>query len=60
MDNMSTYCTCAGEYKTIISRESIRQFLFKIKAIAQHAQMQMLLETIEWNIQANPTLEETT
>jgi DNA polymerase epsilon subunit 1 len=53
---MTEYCSCAGEFQTLISRNDLAVHLKTFRGIAQHFKMPLLLETVEFNIQMNPGL----
>ena len=46
--NMRKYCTCAGKYKNLHSKDNILQLLRTFASIAQHYRMPLLAEVIEW------------
>ena len=46
--NMRKYCSCAGKFKVMTSREDLLQLLRTFSSIAEHYRMPLLKETIEW------------
>jgi DNA polymerase epsilon subunit 1 len=56
MENMAEYCSCAGDFQTLVSRNDLAVYLKIFRGIAQHFKMPLLLETVEFNIQMNPGL----
>lgn len=56
MENMPDYCTCAGEYNTLISKSDLGIHLRTFRSIAEHFGMPLLLETVDWTLQMNPSL----
>lgn len=51
MENMIKRCTCAGEFRHLISREEIVQLLGAFKKLAVQFSMPCLLETVENTLQ---------
>lgn len=56
LENMTQFCSCAGDFQTLISRKDLAVYLKTFRGIAQHFKMPLLLETVEFNIQMNPSL----
>jgi len=56
MDNMSRYCTCAGEYQLLISKKDYAVHLKTFRGIAKHYQMPLLLGLIDWVLKMNPEM----
>lgn len=56
LENMTEFCSCAGNFQTLISRRDLAVYLKTFRGIAQHFKMPLLLETVEFNIQMNPSL----
>ncbi|XP_040208047.1 DNA polymerase epsilon catalytic subunit A [Rana temporaria] len=54
--NMPVYCTCAGDFSFTISVKTLMEQVNAFRNIAQHYQMQHLLETINWLMQQNAHL----
>ncbi|XP_068086023.1 DNA polymerase epsilon catalytic subunit 1 [Anabrus simplex] len=55
MDNMSAYCSCFGEYQTLVSKKDLVMHLKTFKTIASHFKMPLLLECVEWMLRMTPT-----
>jgi len=53
---MTEFCGCAGNFQTLISRRDLAVYLKTFHGIAQHFKMPLLLETVAFNIQMNPSL----
>lgn len=54
--NMPVYCSCAGDFSFTISVKTLMEQMNAFRNIAQHYQMQHLLETINWLMQQNSHL----
>lgn len=54
MENLSEYCTCAGQFQTLLSRENLKTYLKTFYDIAKHFQMPALTQTIEWILKMSP------
>ena len=56
MENMADYCSCAGDFQTLISRQDLAKHLKTFHGIAKHFKMPILLEAVELNTNMNPGL----
>ncbi|XP_014281923.1 DNA polymerase epsilon catalytic subunit 1 [Halyomorpha halys] len=56
MENMTVHCTCAGEFQLLVDREQLGRHLRTFKAIAQHFNMNILLNTVNWILKCNPSI----
>ncbi|KAK3581719.1 hypothetical protein CHS0354_015350 [Potamilus streckersoni] len=54
--NMRTYCTCAGEYVNTVTNAEFGKKLHTFQSIANHYNMTLLLETVEWILKLNPQM----
>nr|CAD7454366.1 unnamed protein product [Timema tahoe] len=55
LENMSEYCSCAGEFQCLVSRSDLEIHLRTFYKIAQYFKMPLLLEIVEWAIDLNPS-----
>nr|CAD7258615.1 unnamed protein product [Timema shepardi] len=55
LENMSEYCSCAGEFQCLVSRSDLEIHLRTFYKIAQYFKMPLLLEIMEWAIDLNPS-----
>lgn len=56
MENMPEYCSCAGEFNTLLSKPDLGIHLRTFRSIAEHFNMPLLLETVDWTLQMNPSI----
>lgn len=49
-DNIAEYCSCAGSFDTLINPNEMKQLFVTFKDIATKHNMELLLETVEWNL----------
>lgn len=47
MENLNAYCSCAGNYTTVTSRNDLITYLKTFKAIADYYDMSLLKEILE-------------
>lgn len=52
MENLNAYCSCAGDYATVIPKSDMMSYLKTFKAIADYYEMtllkQILQQYLEW------------
>lgn len=46
MENLNTYCSCAGGYITVISKNDMMSYLKTFKAISEYYDMSLLKEIL--------------
>jgi len=46
MENLNTYCSCAGNYTTIIHRKDMMSYLKTFQAIADYYDMTLLKQIL--------------
>ena len=56
MENMTVHCTCAGEFQLLVDREQLGKYLRTFRAIAEHFNMNILLNTVDWLLKYNPSV----
>ncbi|EDV21734.1 uncharacterized protein TRIADDRAFT_30078 [Trichoplax adhaerens] len=56
-DDMSTHCSCAGDYLTTISTDSVLSKLRIFANLARHYNLAQLQETVDYIIDSNPTFK---
>lgn len=59
LDNMSEYCSCAGEYRTLVSKTDLTMHLRMFRSIADHFKMPLLLDIVDWNLKMNGNITKT-
>ncbi|XP_052824360.1 DNA polymerase epsilon catalytic subunit A-like [Octopus bimaculoides] len=55
-NNMQNYCSCASSFENVISRDAFLSTMKTFYGIAQHYNMQLLLETVTWILKMNDSL----
>ena len=50
MMNLTSHCSCAGKFKTLIDAKELTKLLKTFKSIATHYGMPLLKEVVQWNI----------
>lgn len=45
---MSEFCSCAGDFTTLISSKDIKKLLNTFKTVAENYKMILLQENVEW------------
>ncbi|XP_046997014.1 DNA polymerase epsilon catalytic subunit 1 [Schistocerca americana] len=56
MENMTRFCNCSGDFQSLIPVSNIAEHLRTFQAVAKHFKMPLLLEVVQWTINANPGL----
>ncbi|XP_026280416.1 DNA polymerase epsilon catalytic subunit 1 [Frankliniella occidentalis] len=56
MENMPEYCSCAGEFYTLLSKSDLGLHLSTFRSIAEHFNMPLLVESVDWMLKMNPSL----
>ena len=56
MENMPEYCSCAGDFNTLLSKSDFGIHLRTFRSIGEHFRMPLLLEAVDWMFQMNPSL----